>query len=254
MATVLALLLGSGSSQPVEPVETFGHLVKCPTVHPLDPHPCATCVSNNGQDGADMCAWCYSSKMCLPIHLGNPCPENADFSLFGNDCDCRPGRHTNCASCTKQPGCVWIDNGQKNWTVSVAGIGLPTFATDIGQTCVRGSPVGPAHEAGVYDVNMAQVNVFGVRMRPDIQSWCWGQCTISGIWFLVALVIGSIVAVSIIAGLGRCTCRRMQRWCCPRRSPSPGITLHISVDDHLGAYQHLGSQDQGETRRTPTTG
>eukprot|EP00242_Pyramimonas_sp_CCMP2087_P011045 CAMPEP_0198206290 /NCGR_PEP_ID=MMETSP1445-20131203/9823_1 /TAXON_ID=36898 /ORGANISM="Pyramimonas sp., Strain CCMP2087" /LENGTH=272 /DNA_ID=CAMNT_0043878931 /DNA_START=120 /DNA_END=939 /DNA_ORIENTATION=- len=184
---LFAVLVGSGA------------LAKCPTIMPGDFHPCAKCVGNNGQNGEDTCVWCYSSQACLPMSgLGNPCPQRKDFSLFGDDCDCRPGQYTDCDSCTAQPGCIWINEGQKNWTIAVAGITFPPFATDIGQTCVRGSPIGPETQGAEFVGGLADLNVLKVAMVPDIQHWCWGQCKIQGVWFLVIVVSVTILALVVL--------------------------------------------------------
>jgi hypothetical protein len=71
---------------------------------------------------------------------------------------------------------------QKNWTVAVAGITFPPFATDISQTCVRGSPMGPETQVAEFVGGLADLNVLKVAMVPDIQHWCWGQC--KSAWFL----------------------------------------------------------------------
>ena len=62
---------------------------------------------------------------------------------------------------------------QKNWTISVAGVTFPSFATNINQSCVSGSAVGPLLPAAGYEV----ANLITVTMEPDVRKWCWGQCT-----------------------------------------------------------------------------
>mmetsp|Transcript_25726 Transcript_25726/g.55872 ORF Transcript_25726/g.55872 Transcript_25726/m.55872 type:complete len:268 (+) Transcript_25726:63-866(+) len=227
-----------------------GALAKCPDIAPGDLRPCATCIGDNGVKGADTCAWCYATQKCVQIKgFGNPCPQNSDFSLFGDDCDCRPGPGhpvDTCASCTRQLGCVWISEGQRNWTISVGDLTLPTFATNISNACIPGTPIGPDLDGGSYEGDLGSMKVFSVRMVPDLKRWCWGQCTVPGLWLLMLIVLGGTLALFALVPLVRCTCSKVWRClccCCPKRRPRLATvtcpyTYVIALDGNSGVAEY----------------
>jgi hypothetical protein len=194
----------------------------------LSSAPCQTCTANNLnalETGETLCVWCYNAvepgNLCQPLSfetgLTNPCAgktgNNSDsFSLGGDNCDCASSEYTDCASCTSNPKCDWVETGKLHWTVDILGLSFSSYFWS-NQTCRTGSPLGPLASNFTISSTGTVTNAY-LSTQFEGLTWFCAQCNLQGNVFLIAVLVGLVVAIAVIALAISCLVR-----CC-KSSPT----------------------------------
>lgn len=115
--------------------------------------------------------------------------RRVDYPLFAvEQCACNTGANMTCSACVAQRGCAHIRDGKM--TVELGNYDLRIQITSnngVGGLCVPGSI------SRAPDTTIVLSETPRLVARITANSWCYGQCFLPGLWYLITIVSASAI-------------------------------------------------------------